>query len=93
MIYTFMILDENNEEIDQAQSPIYLIHRLINNYGLDQFSIKQADSEKITAKIFMTGDFHNQPRKIEVPVTIIQTIQCGKINYKLVYYQIEGDEN
>lgn len=94
MLPEFVMLDENNTEINRACLPIYLIHTLINNNGLNNFKIKQQPvNTTITANLNRTGDLHS-PSTYQASVGYIQEITCDKIKYKLcLLINLEGDNN
>lgn len=82
----YYILDENNNEIDTALNPIYLIHMFIRKYGLNNFQIiQQPPNTQITANLQATGDTHSDKiNYFQSKVIYLQQIKCDNKIYKLV---------
>lgn len=89
----YYILDDNNNDIDLALDPIYLIHNFIKTYGLNDFQIiQQPANTKITANLQVTGDTHNDEiNYFQQEVIYLQQIKCDNKTYKLVVYLIQID--
>lgn len=87
----YYILDEDNNDIDTALDPIYLIHNFIKKYGLNNFKIiQQPPNTRITANLQVTGDTHSEEvNYFEQDVIYLQKIKCDNKLYKLVVYLIQ----
>lgn len=84
----YYILDENNQEIDMALDPIYLIHSFIRAYGLNNLQIIQQEKDtNVTAHLIANGNLHDDKLSYyDTECIYLQEIKCDNISYKLVAY-------